>query len=147
MALTNEQIEKYLKDTKRILLSTVTQDNKPDIRILGAIATDGVKTYFSTVGNARKVKQIENNPNVAIYFEAPNQEFPNYINATVYGKAKRVSGEEGIEKAVSLIKEKLPNFELTEEKAIFVVEPDEIKIYNSSAELAQDKIQIVKYDN
>jgi general stress protein 26 len=147
MALTNEQIEKYLKDTKRILLSTVTQDNKPDIRILGAIATDGVKTYFSTVGNARKVKQIENNPNVAIYFEAPNQEFPNYINATVYGKAKRVSCEKGIEKAVSLIKEKLPNFELTDEKAIFVVEPDEIKIYNSSAELAQDKIQIVKYDN
>lgn len=147
MALSNEQIEKYLKDTKRILLSTVTQDNKPDIRILGAIATDGVKTYFSTVGNARKVKQIENNPNVAIYFEAPNQEFPNYINATVYGKAKKVSCEKGIEKAVSLIKEKLPNFELTEEKAIFVVEPDEIKIYNSSAELAQDKIQIVKYDN
>lgn len=146
MALTNEQIETYLKSTKRILLSTVTEDNKADVRILGAIATDGVKTYFSTASNARKVAQIENNPNVAIYFEAPGQEFPNYINATVYGKAKRVTCDKGIEKAVSLIRENLPKFELTEDKSIFVVEPEQIKIYNSSAELAQDKIQIVTFE-
>lgn len=146
MALTNEQIETYLKSTKRILLSTVTEDNKADVRILGAIATDGVKTYFSTASNARKVAQIENNPDVAVYFEAPGQEFPNYINATVYGKAKKVTCEKGIAKAVSLIKEKLPKFELTEDKSIFVVEPEQIKIYNSSAELAQDKIQIVTFE-
>ena len=146
MALTQEQIEDYLKNTKRILLSTVTEDNKADIRILGAIATDGVKTYFSTQANARKVAQIEKNDNVAIYFEAPGQEFPNYVNVTVYGKAKKVSCEKGIEKAAALIKENLPKFELTQEKAIFVVEPEEIKIFNSSAELAQDKVQIVKYN-
>lgn len=143
MALTNEQIEQYLKDTKRILLSTVTEDNKSDVRILGAIATDGFKTYFSTASNARKVAQIEANPNVAIYFEAPGQEFPNYVNATVYGKARKVGCEKGVEKAVALIKENLPHFELTEDKSIYVVEPEQIKIYNSSAELAQDKIQIV----
>lgn len=147
MALTNEQIEAYLKSTKRIILSTVTEENKPDIRILGAIATDGVKLYFSTERNARKVAQIEQNPNVAIYFEAPNQEFPDFINATVYGKAKKIICEEGIEKAFSLIKENLPRFELTEDKSIYVVEPEQIKIFNSSAELVQDKLQIVKYNN
>ena len=115
MALTNQEIEKYLQSTKRILLATVTEDNKADIRILGAI-----------------------------YFEAPGQEFPNYVNITVYGKAKKVTCEKGIEKAKILIKEKLPKFELTADKSIFVVEPEEIKIFNSSAELAQDKIQIVK---
>lgn len=146
MALTNEQIEQYLKDTKKILLSTVTEDNKADVRILGAIATDGFKTYFSTASNARKVAQIEANPNVAIYFEAPGQEFPNYVNATVYGKARKVGCEKGIEKAVALIKENLPHFELTEDKSIYVVEPEQIKIYNSSAELAQDKIQIVNIE-
>lgn len=145
MALTNQQIETYLKSTKRILLSTVTEENTADVRILGAIATDGVKTYFSTASDARKVKQIEKNPNVAIYFEAPGQEFPNYVNATVYGKAKKVECEKGIEKAAALIKEKLPHFELTPDKSIFVVEPVQIKIYNSSAELSQDKIQIVEY--
>lgn len=145
MALTNQQIETYLKSTRRILLSTVTEENKADVRILGAIATDGVKTYFSTASDARKVQQIEKNPNVAIYFEAPGQEFPNYINATVYGKAKKVTCEAGLEKAVALIKEKLPHFEYTEDKSIFVVEPEQIKIYNSSAEPAQDKIQIVKF--
>lgn len=144
MALTNEQIENYLKSTKRILLSTVTEDGKADVRILGAIATDGVKTYFSTASNARKVAQIENNPNVAIYFEAPGQEFPNYINATVYGKASKVTDDKGIEKATALIKENLPRFELTSDKSIYVVEPEQIKIYNSSAELAQDKLQIVE---
>ena len=144
MALTNQEIEKYLQNTKRILLATVTEDNKADIRILGAIATDGFKTYFSTATNARKVAQIEKNPDVAIYFEAPGQEFPNYMNVTVYGKAKKVSCEKGIEKAAALIKEKLSKFELTADKSIFVVEPEEIKIFNSSAELAQDKIQIVK---
>ena len=144
MALTNEQIETYLKSTKRILLSTVTEDGKADIRILGAIATDGLKTYFSTASGARKVAQIENNPNVAVYFEAPGQEFPNYINATIYGKAKKVTCDKAIDKATGLIREKLPKFELTEDKSIFVVEPETIKIYNSSAELAQDKVQIVK---
>ena len=145
MALTNEQLETYLKETKRILLSTVTEENKSDIRILGAFATDGVKTYFSTASNARKVGQIEKNPNVAIYFEAPGQEFPNYVNVTVYGKAKKVTCDKGIEKAKALIKEKLPKFELTEDKSIFVVEPEQIKIFNSAAELVQDKIQIITY--
>ncbi len=146
MALTKTEIENYLKETKRILLSTVTEDQKADVRILGAIATDGVKTYFSTASNARKTAQIAANPNVAIYFEAPGQEFPNYINITVYGKAKKVNCEKGIEKAKALIKEKLPHFEFTEDKSIYVVEPEEIKIFNSSAELQQDKIQIEKYD-
>jgi general stress protein 26 len=145
MALTTEQIEQYLKSTKKILLSTVTKENTPDIRILGAIATDGVKVYFSTASNARKVKQIEGNPNVAVYFEAPGQQFLNYINATVYGKAEKVTCEKCIEKVVGLIKENLPHFELTEDKSIYVVNPEQIKIYNSSAELAQDKLQIVEY--
>ena len=113
------------------------------MRILGAIATDGFKTYFSTASGARKVSQIEKNPNVAVYFEAPGQEFPNYINATVYGKAKKVTCEEGLEKAKALIKEKLPKFEFTPDKSIYVVEPESVKIYNSSAELAQDKLQTV----
>jgi general stress protein 26 len=147
MALTKEQIEEYLKSTKKILLSTVTEENTPDIRILGAIATDGIKVYFSTASSARKVAQIERNNNVAIYFEAPGQKFPDYINATVYGKAKKVTCEKGIEKALSLIKENLPHYELTEDKSIYVVEPEQIKIYNSSAELAQDKLQIVEYNN
>ncbi len=145
MALTTKQIEDYLKETKRILLSSVTEDNKSDIRILGAFATDGVKTYFSTASNARKVGQIENNPNVAIYFEAPGQEFPNYVNITVYGKAKKVTCDKGTEKAKELIKEKLPKFEFTEDKSIYVVEPEQIKIFNSAAELVQDKVQILTF--
>lgn len=147
MALSKEQIEEYLKSTKKIILSTVTEENKPDLRILGAIATDGARLFFSTLSSARKVAQIEANPNVAVYFEAPGQQFPNYINATVYGKASKVVSEEEIEKAVGLIKENLPHFELTEGKSIYVVEPEQIKIYNSSAELAQDKLQIVEYNH
>ena len=145
MALTRTEIENYLKSTKRILLSTVTKEGTPDIRILGAIATDGVTTYFSTATAARKVAQIEANPNVAIYFEAPGQAFPNYINATVYGKTRKVTGAEE-DKAKALIKENLPHFEFTDDKSIFAVDPAEIKVYNSSAELAQDKIQILKID-
>lgn len=147
MALTREQIEGYLKGTKKILLSTVTEDHKPDIRILGAIATDGVTLFFSTASNARKVAQIASNPNVAVYFETPDQKFPGYINATVYGKARRLVDGNEIRKAISLIQENLPRFEWTEEKSIYVVEPDQIKIYNSSAELAQDKLQIIDYHN
>lgn len=147
MALTREAIEEYLKSTKKILLSTVTSENKPDIRILGAIATDGIKLYFSTAGNARKVAQIEANPYVAVYFEAPDQHFPNYINATVYGKAKRVTCENELKKAVSLIKENVAHFELSEDKSIYLVEPERIKIYNSAEELVQNKLQIVEYNN
>ncbi len=145
MALTQTQIEDYLKSTKRILLSTVTEDNTADIRILGAIATDRAKVYFATANDSRKVKQIENNNNVAVYFEAPGQEFPNYINANVYGKARKVTDESEKEHAKELIKANLPKFEFTDSKSIYVVEPTQVKVYNSSAELAQDKIQIVTY--
>ena len=145
MALTNQEVENYLKNTSRILLASVTQDNTADLRILGAIATDGFKTYFSTASNARKVAQIEKNPNVAIYFETPGQEFPNYINATVYGKAGKVEDAAELEKAKGLIKEKLPKFEFTEDKSIYAVEPVEIKVFNSSAELSQDKVQIISF--
>jgi general stress protein 26 len=147
MALTKEQIEEYLKKTKKILLSTVTEENKPDIRILGAIATDGVKLYFSTKENSRKTAQIEANSNVAVYFEAPDQKFPDYINATFYGKARKVTCEKEIEKALALIKENLPHFEWSEDKVIYAAEAELIKIYNSSAELAQDRLQLVEYDN
>lgn len=147
MALTKEQIEEYLKSTKKIILSSITEENKPDLRILGAIATEGTRLFFSTLSNARKVSQLESNPNVAVYFEAPGQQFPNYINATVYGKARKVESEKEIEKAVGLIKENLTHFEWTEGKSIYVVEPEQIKVYNSSAELAQDKLQIVEYNN
>lgn len=145
MALTNQEVENYLKNTARILLASVTQDNTADLRILGAIATDGFKTYFSTASNARKVAQIEKNPSVAIYFETPGQEFPNYINATVYGKASKVEDAAELEKAKGLIKEKLPKFEFTKDKSIYVVEPVEIKVFNSSAELSQDKVQIISF--
>lgn len=64
MALTRKQIEDYLKSTKKILLATVAGDNTPDIRILGAIATDGLILYFSTLENTKKVEQITNNPNI-----------------------------------------------------------------------------------
>lgn len=145
MALTNQEVENYLKNTSRILLASVTQDNTADLRILGAFATDGFKTYFSTASNARKVAQIEKNPDVAIYFETPGQEFPNYINATVYGKAGKVEDAAELEKAKGLIKEKLPKFEFTKDKSIYVVEPVEIKVFNSSAELSQDKVQIISF--
>lgn len=145
MALSKEQIEQYLKDTKTILLATVTGDNTPDIRILGAIGTIGTKVYFSTASNARKVAQIKNNPNVAVYFETPGQSFPNYINATLYGKAEPVTSKECIDKAAAAIRKNLPDFELTPDKSLYVVKPEQIKIFNSSAELAQDKVQIIEY--
>lgn len=145
MALSKEQIEQYLKDTKTILLATVTEDNTPDIRILGAIGTIGTKVYFSTASNARKVAQLEKNPSVAVYFETPGQSFPNYINATLYGKAEEVTSKECIEKVIPEIRRNLPNFELTPDKRLYVVKPEQIKIFNSSAELAQDKVQIVEY--
>ncbi|WP_276929943.1 pyridoxamine 5'-phosphate oxidase family protein [Herbinix luporum] len=147
MALSKDQIKEYLSSTKKILLSTVTDENKPDIRILGGFATDGFKLYFSSLRNSRKVSQIEANPHVAVYFEAPNQQFPNYINATVYGKAKEVTCEKEIEKAITLIKEKLPHFQWSSKKVIYLVKPQQVKIYNSSGEFAQDKLQIVDFDN
>jgi len=145
MALTRKQIEDYLKSTKKILLATVTDDNTPDIRILGAIATEGLILYFSTLENTKKVEQITNNPNVAVYFEAPGQKFPNYINVTVYGKAKKLKDEREIENAVLLIKENLPHFERTKEKVFYAVEPEKIKVYNSSAELNQEKVQVIEF--
>lgn len=146
MALTKEQIENYLKSTKKVILATTTKEGTPDLRILGGIGTIGTTLYFATASKARKVEQIANNPNVAVYYEAPGQEFPNYVNATLYGKAVKITDEKKLDEAVKAIRENLPKFEFTEEKDIYEVNADEIKIYNSSAELVQDRIQIEKYN-
>lgn len=55
--------------------------------------------------------------------------------------------EKEIEKAITLIKEKLPHFQWSSKKVIYLVKPQQVKIYNSSGEFAQDKLQIVDFDN
>ncbi len=89
MALSKDQIKEYLSSTKKILLSTVTDENKPDIRILGGFATDGFKLYFSSLRNSRKVSQIEANPHVAVYFEAPISNFLTILMQRYMGKQKK----------------------------------------------------------
>jgi len=144
MALKNDAIEQYLLDTKKILLATVA-DNKSDIRILGGFVTEGLVTYFTSKKEANKVKQIIQNPNVSIYFEKPDQVFPNYINITIYGEAKIIDDREEFEKVEKCITRKLPHLKIGEEtNAIIKVIPKTIKIYNSASELESDKIQVIE---
>lgn len=146
MSFTQNEIISYLQKTKRILFSS-RRDEGTDIRILGGFATDELTTYFLTAKDAHKVHQIEEHPESSAYFEAPDQEFPNYVNITIYGKTSVVTDPSEVAKAAALIHEKVPHLNYDAEKqVILVLKASELKIFNSAAELAQDKVQVVVVD-
>jgi len=145
-----DKVKKYISKTKWVVLSTVTQDNIPVLRTLGSIVNDDLNIYFSTGKNTAKVAQIESNPFVALLFQHEGQELSTFINVTYTGKAKKLSCEQELAKAIELLSNRSPRFKERAEKgqlgetAIFKVEPVSIKYLDYSQGIGPSAVNEIK---
>lgn len=146
MSNSENKIKNYLKATNTIELATVNEDNQPVIRTLGGFVVDDFTTYFLTAKKAEKVKQIENNNNVAILFQHENQVIPNFVNITINGIAENIKDIEEFNRAAQLIKARKPHLNISQENnSIYKVVPQRAKILDFTKENIEERIKLIEF--
>jgi nitroimidazol reductase NimA-like FMN-containing flavoprotein (pyridoxamine 5'-phosphate oxidase superfamily) len=151
MSIEKKEIEKYLTETKLIVLATVNEDNAPALRVLGAFGVDGYSFYYSTKGGAAKVKHTEKNPQVNALFQHENQDPTQFINVSIQGKAVQLSAKEEIEKAVQVIggrsvkfKERVAQHGL-ENNVLYRVDPKEVKVLDRRNGAGPGSVNVITF--
>ena len=130
-----KEIRDYIYDNKSLVLSTVDEVGKPQLRHIGGYTIDGTDILFQTRFDTDKTKEIANNNNVALLFQHEGQQ--SLKNVTIYGKAEKLDEVEA-EQAANLIKERRPQLNYDPQvNVIFKVTTDSIKVLDFAAETKQ----------
>lgn len=130
-----KEIRDYIYDNKSLVLSTVDEVGKPQLRHIGGYTIDGTDILFQTRFDTDKTKEIANNNNVALLFQHEGQQ--SLKNVTIYGKAEKLDEVEA-EQAANLIKERRPQLNYDPQvNVIFKVTTDSIKVLDFTAETKQ----------
>jgi len=98
----------YIESSQLGVLATTGKDNIPRLRVIRGYANDGVNLYFATNKDTEKVKQINENPNVTLFFQNEGQDFGSFTNLTITGIAKVVENKEELNKAIEDISVRHP---------------------------------------
>ena len=111
----------YIESSQLGILATTGKDNIPHLRVIRAFANDGVDLYFTTNKDTEKVTQINENPNVTLFFQNEGQDFGSFTNLSVTGIAKVVEDKEEIKKAVEAISIRHPKLQqIADTAAVFI---------------------------
>jgi len=105
----------YIESSQLGILATTGRDNIPQLRVIRGFASDGVNLYFATNKDTEKVKNINENPNVTVFFQNEGQDFGSFTNLSVTGIAKVIKDKEEINKAVDAISVRHPKLKKTAE--------------------------------
>lgn len=121
-----KEIRDYIYNNKSLVLSTVDTEGNPQLRHIGAYAIDGLDIVFQTGATTEKIKELENNNNVALLFQHEGQETPK--NLTIYGQAETLDNAQALE-ASKLIKERRPHINFDPNINVIVkVTTDSVKL-------------------
>ena len=80
----------YIEKSPYALLVTVGEKNRPFVREIGPFVNDGLDIYFVTRRDSRKVRHINVNSFVTLYFPNTKQDAKEFRSVAVTGKAARV---------------------------------------------------------
>lgn len=133
-----QEIGKYLEAVRFGLLAYVRGDGTPVQRRLGSFAKDGSRIFFSTRGDAAKVRELEKQPRVSFLLEAEGQKLPEWKSALILGKASVVPEGADLKRAVEVISARNPRFKERVDKdglantRIFAIQATEIDITDYS---------------
>jgi nitroimidazol reductase NimA-like FMN-containing flavoprotein (pyridoxamine 5'-phosphate oxidase superfamily) len=81
---------RYIEKSSYALLITVGEENTPFVREIGPFVNNGLDIYFVTRVDSQKVKHIEANSIVTLYFPNTSQDVKEFRSIAVTGKAARV---------------------------------------------------------
>jgi uncharacterized pyridoxamine 5'-phosphate oxidase family protein len=143
MAFIFTDIITYLKNNKSIVVATVDEHNAPDLRTIGGYNFDGITLYFATDKTSNKSAQIAKNDEVAVLVQHENQVLPDFVNLTLYGKARRLTGAEFTTAKNKLLERKPYAIYDENSKNIYQVIPQQIKILDLSKKQSE-QVRIIK---
>ena len=102
-----EEIENYLSRKKFITLATSSTNGRPLTHTVAYINREST-VYFSTSNETRKVKNIQENPNVAYSVYDETEHLDEVRSIQMEGKAEIVSDYDESEEVVKMLKQKFP---------------------------------------
>lgn len=143
MPISNQEIKDYLNQSKTLVLATVNDAGEPDIRTLGGYGISEFEIYFATAKGSNKVKQLDNNRQVAVLFQHENQVIPDFINITLYGKAILTEGEDFKAGKEIILKRRPQNAAAEETHNIYRVKPEKIKVLNFNAPNPEERVYTI----
>ena len=99
----------FIEDHENITLATVSPDGRPMVAIV-AYASEGPSLYVITGQNTNKYKNILANGNVGFASEVEGTDWTNIRSLQMQGHATAVTDPDEIDKAMTLLMNKFPQF-------------------------------------
>jgi nitroimidazol reductase NimA-like FMN-containing flavoprotein (pyridoxamine 5'-phosphate oxidase superfamily) len=100
----------YIEKSSYALLITVGEGNKPSVREIGPFVNNGLAIYFMTRTDSQKVKHINSNPFITLYFPNTNQTIQEFRSIAVTGKAARVPEGNEFNNVLEELERKSPGY-------------------------------------
>ncbi len=146
MAVTTQKLKDYLNGNQTIILATIGFEGAPDVRTIGGFGISEFTIYLSTTKESNKVKQLEKENKVAIFFPHDNEFISTSFNATVFGRADLVETEIEFNKGKDLIQGRKPHLNISKETHhIYKISPDSIKTVDLSEKRPEDRVSVMKF--
>jgi general stress protein 26 len=125
-----------IRNTTYCALVTIDSTGQPQIRTMNPFPMkDGIDIWFATSRSSRKVKEIQKNPNVCVYW-ADHVHAQGYVNIT--GTAEVIDDKELLVKMKRDYWEGMPNW-----KDVFVlihITPKRLEVINYKHQLNNDPV-------
>ena len=122
-----QQMIEYVTSHQQMTLATVAPDDKPLARTVDYV-TDGADIYFGTSKSSRKIRDIQNNSNVAYTIDEVYKDWGQIQGAQMQGKATIVTDETELNRIGKLFVEKFPavaDMPMSPDLAIVKITPTE----------------------
>jgi general stress protein 26 len=92
-SIINQTVE-FVEKAEAALLITINEENKPDSRLIGPFVNKVLNIYIFTLLSSKKIKQIEKNKNVSLYFQNKFENMRDYMSISLYGTAEKLEENE-----------------------------------------------------
>jgi uncharacterized pyridoxamine 5'-phosphate oxidase family protein len=110
MSDTTQDAVTYIEKSAYALLVTVGEENTPCVREIGPFVNRGPDIYFVTRLDSQKVRHINANPCVTLYFPNTNLEVKKFRSIAVTGSAARVAEGDEFDGVLEKIEQKSPGY-------------------------------------
>ena len=101
---------KYIEKSSYALLVTVGEKNRPFVREIGPFVNDGLDIYFVTRMDSQKVRHVNVNSFVTLYFPNTKQDAQEFRSVAVTGKAARVPEGNEFNGVLDKLNQKSPGY-------------------------------------
>lgn len=123
--MTTDFLYSFISKHKFVVLSTVSEDNKPESAVVGIAVTKDLKIFFDTVCTSRKYQNLLKNPSVSFVIGWDNAQTVQYKGIARIPDESELG--ELLEIYFSIFPDGRERYETWNDIAYFIVEPKWIR--------------------